>query len=100
MLSDRNIKWLYIKGKLNPVDVLSQPPDETLLQTRPFSLADEETEFFLAVTVQTESTTMNSTSPKGSLDFLGLEVQPIREYQMNDVELAPYYKLNASARDK
>ena len=46
MLSDRNIKWLYIKGKLNPVDVLSQPPDETLLRTRPFSLADEEAEFF------------------------------------------------------
>jgi len=33
MLSDKNIKWLYIKGKLNPVDVLSRPPEDTLLQT-------------------------------------------------------------------
>ncbi|KAK2702497.1 hypothetical protein QYM36_018892 [Artemia franciscana] len=90
----RAIEVILIKeGKLNPVDVLSQPPDETLLRTRPFSLADEEAEFFFAVTVQTESTTMNSTSPKGSLDFLGLEVQQIREYQMNDVELAPIISL-------
>ncbi|KAK2701739.1 hypothetical protein QYM36_019620 [Artemia franciscana] len=68
----RALEVILIKeGKLNPVDVLSQPPDKTLLRTRPFSLADEEAElFFLAVTVQTESTTMNSTSPKGSLDFL------------------------------
>ncbi|KAK2702345.1 hypothetical protein QYM36_019045 [Artemia franciscana] len=61
----RALEVILIKeGKLNPVDVLSRPPDDTLLQTRPFSLADEEAEFFLAVTVQTESTTMNSTSPK------------------------------------
>ncbi|KAK2702093.1 hypothetical protein QYM36_019293 [Artemia franciscana] len=43
----RAIEVILIKeGKLNPVDVLSQPPDETLLRTRPFSLADEEAEFF------------------------------------------------------
>ncbi|XP_065584555.1 uncharacterized protein LOC136043570 [Artemia franciscana] len=92
MLSDRNIKWLYIKGKLNPVDVLSRPPDDTLLQTRPFSLADEEAEF-MAATVQTEPTSMNSTSPKGSLDFLGLEGQQTKKYQMNGVELAPIISL-------
>jgi len=92
MLSDKNIKWIYIKMKLNTVDILSRPPDDTLLQTRPFSLADEEVGF-LAATVQTEPTSMNSSSPKGNLDFLGLECQQIRKYQMNDVELAPIISL-------
>ncbi|KAK2723492.1 hypothetical protein QYM36_001978 [Artemia franciscana] len=39
------IAQIIESGKLNPVDILSLTPDDTRLQTRPFSLADEEAEF-------------------------------------------------------
>ncbi|KAK2717481.1 hypothetical protein QYM36_006305 [Artemia franciscana] len=74
------------------VDALSRPPNNTLLQARHFSLEDEEAEF-LAVPVQTESMTLNSNSPNESLYFLGLEVQQIRLYKINDVEIAPIISL-------